>query len=53
MKPEKSKKIFFYSFLSVPFQGLNRLVDVYLVAVIVDLVVGGRERHLLYIASLF
>lgn len=46
---QKDKKIFFYSFLSVPFQVLDRLVDVYLVAIIVDLVVGGLEKKLLYV----
>lgn len=46
---QNDKKIFFYSFLSVPFQVLDRLVDVYLVAIIVDLVVDGLEKKLLYV----
>ena len=46
---QNDKKVFFYSFLSVPFQVLDRLVDVYLVAIIVDLVVGGLEQQLLYV----
>ncbi|MCH5183273.1 MAG: ABC transporter ATP-binding protein [Oscillospiraceae bacterium] len=47
------KKIFFYSFLSIPFQVLDRLADIYLIALIVDAATHHEEERLLLILLVF
>lgn len=50
---EQDKKIFFYSLLTVPFQVLGRLADVYLIALLVDAATHGEEMRLLQIILVF
>ena len=50
---QNDRRIFFYSFLRIPSQVLDKLADVYLVAIIVDLVAYGEESRLLYMTLLF
>lgn len=47
------KKILFYSLTSVPFQVLDRLADIYLIALIVDAATRHEEERLLLILLVF
>lgn len=47
------KKILFYSLASIPFQVLDRLADIYLIALIVDAATRHEEERLLLILLVF
>lgn len=50
---QHDKKIFFYSLASAPFQVLDRLADVYLIALIVDAATHNEEERLLLTLLVF
>lgn len=50
---QHDKKIFFYSLASIPFQVLDRLADLYLIALIVDAATHHEEERLLLILLVF
>ena len=50
---QHDKKIFCYSLASIPFQVLDRLADIYLIALIVDAATHHEEERLLLILLVF
>lgn len=50
---QHDKKIFFYSLASIPFQVLDRLADIYLIALIVDAATHHEEEQLLMTLLVF